>query len=82
MTLETFSASRIEATETVSDAQNTTDWGLRDPKTVEDLGIPSALVTDLLLRRCLLEGKTNVRGLSKALALNAARGDQTIRELR
>lgn len=66
----------------MSDAQNTTDWGLRDPKTVEDLGIPSALVTDLLLRRCLLEGKTTVSGLSKALALNAALVDKLIRDLR
>ena len=66
----------------MSDAQSSTDWGLRDPKTVDDLGIPSALVTDLLLRRCLLEGKTTVSGLSKALALNAALVDKLIRDLR
>jgi hypothetical protein len=66
----------------VSDQQNSTDWGLRDPKTVDDLGVPPALVTDLLLRRCLLEGTTTVSGLSRALALNTALVDSLIREMR
>ncbi|MEO0494008.1 MAG: AAA family ATPase [Actinomycetota bacterium] len=56
--------------------------GITAPKSPEDLGIPYALVTDLVLRRCLLEGKTNVNGLSNALALRASLVDKIIQELR
>jgi hypothetical protein len=41
------------------------DFGMKPPKTPEQLGIPYALVTDLVLRRILLEGKANVAGLSR-----------------
>jgi hypothetical protein len=58
------------------------DPGLRPPKSPEDLGVSYALVTDLVLRRCLLEGKTNVTGLSKALALTASLVDKLVQELR
>jgi hypothetical protein len=64
----------------VSSVQN--DPGLRSPKSPEDLGVPYALVADLVLRRCLLEGKTNVTGLSNALALNAGLVDKIVQELR
>ena len=56
--------------------------GMTAPKSPEDLGIPYALVTDLVLRRCLLEGKTSVNGLSQALALRASLVDKIIQELR
>ena len=56
--------------------------GIKTPKTPEQLGIPYALVSDLVLRRCLLEGKTNIAGLSKALALHAGIVDKLIQELR
>ncbi|GJM39562.1 MAG: ATPase AAA [Acidimicrobiales bacterium] len=58
------------------------DQGLRPPKSPEDLGVPYALVADLVLRRCLLEGKTNVTGLSNALALSAGLVDKIVQELR
>jgi len=57
-------------------------FGMKAPKTPEQLGIPYALVSDLVLRRCLLEGKTNIEGLSKALALHAGLVDKLIQELR
>lgn len=56
--------------------------GLRPPKSPEDLGVPYALVADLVLRRCLLEGKANVTGLSNALALTAGLVDKILQELR
>jgi predicted ATPase with chaperone activity len=55
---------------------------LRPPKSPEDLGVPYALAADLVLRRCLLEGKTNVTGLSQALAMNATVIDKIVQELR
>ncbi|MEM9200384.1 MAG: AAA family ATPase [Actinomycetota bacterium] len=55
---------------------------MRSPKSVEELGISDALVTDLVLRRCLLEGKTNVQGLSNALALRPSIIDRVVQELR
>ncbi|MEZ5166941.1 MAG: AAA family ATPase [Acidimicrobiales bacterium] len=58
------------------------DQGLRPPKSPEELGVPYALVADLVLRRCLLEGKTNVTGLSNALALTAGLVDKIVQELR
>lgn len=66
----------------MSDVHSSKDWGLRAPKTTEELGIPPALVTDLLLRRCLLEGKTTVAGLATALALNPGLVDKVVQELR
>ena len=64
----------------MSSVQN--DPGLRPPKSPEDLGVPYALVADLVLRRCLFEGKTNVTGLSNALALTAGLVDKIVQELR
>lgn len=55
---------------------------MRTPKSVDGLGIPDALVTDLILRRCLLEGKTNVQGLSNSLALHPSLVDKVVQELR
>ena len=71
-----------EVAATVSEVNNRSDWGLRAPNTVDELGIPPALVTDLVLRRCLLEGKTTVAGLAKALALNPSLVDKLVQELR
>ena len=56
--------------------------GLKSPKTTEDLGVPYALVEDLILRRCLLEGKTSVTGLSEALCLSTSLVDKVVQELR
>lgn len=56
--------------------------GMKAPTSPEQLGIPYAVATDLVLRRCLLEGKTNVSGLSKALALHASLVDKIVQELR
>lgn len=44
--------------------------------------MPYALVAGLVLRRCLLEGKTNVTGLANALALTAGLVDKIVQELR
>ena len=55
---------------------------LRPPKAAKDLGVPYALVADLVLRRCLMEGKTNVTGLSEALAMTAGLVDKIVQELR
>ncbi len=55
---------------------------MQTPKSIEALGIPDALVTDLILRRCLLEGKTNVQGLSSSLALHPSLVDKVVQELR
>ncbi len=43
----------------------------RAPSKAEDLGIPIALVEDLILRRLLLERVSSVHGLSAALGLQA-----------
>ena len=72
----------IEDAIALSDVNKQSDWGLRAPNTVDDLGIPPALVTDLLLRRLLLEGKSTVAALSQALALNPSLVDKIIQELR
>jgi hypothetical protein len=52
------------------------------PNSPDDLGVPFALVTDLVLRRALLEGKTSINGLSEALALSAGLVDKLVQELR
>ncbi|NIR41624.1 MAG: AAA family ATPase, partial [Actinobacteria bacterium] len=64
------------------DTTNDNDLGLKPPKSPENLGVPYALVEDLVLRRCMLEGKTNVTGLSNALALSTAIVDKVVQELR
>lgn len=54
----------------------------RPPKGVDDLGIPYALVHDLVLRRCGMEGRTNVTSLSNALALGPTLVDKMVQEMR
>lgn len=54
----------------------------RPPKGVDDLGVPYALVHDLVLRRCAMEGRTNVSSLSKALALGPSLVDKMVQEMR
>ena len=56
--------------------------GMKAPKAPEQLGIPYAVVTDIVMRRCLLEGRTNVRGLSRALALHPTVTERVVQELR
>jgi hypothetical protein len=63
-------------------ATNQQDLGMKAPKTPEGLGIPYALVTDLVLRRILLDGKANVASLARALALHAGLVDNIVQELR
>jgi hypothetical protein len=52
------------------------------PQTIEDLGIPQALVLDLVLRRLLLEGFSSLQSLSQALRLSLPIVDQAFRQLR
>jgi len=66
----------------VSDTNLAERLGTRPPKGVDDLGIPYALVHDLLLRRCVMEGRTNVSSLSGALALGPALVDKMVQEMR
>ncbi len=66
----------------VSDTKLAERLGTRPPKGVGDLGIPYALVHDLLLRRCAMEGRTNVSSLSGALALGPSLVDKMVQEMR
>ncbi len=66
----------------MSDAHLANDLGVRPPKAVDELGIPYALVHDLVLRRCAMEGRTTVSGLSTALALGPALIDKMVQEMR
>ncbi|MFQ5557153.1 MAG: AAA family ATPase [Acidimicrobiales bacterium] len=66
----------------MTDRPPTSDWGLRAPRCADELGIPPALVTDLVLRRCQLEGKVTVSALATALALHPVLVDDLVRELR
>ena len=52
------------------------------PQTLEDLGIPQSIVTDLMLRRMLIEGQSNLGGLSTALKISVPIIDTTFRQLR
>ncbi len=54
----------------------------RAPSRLEDLGIPAGLVTDLVLRRCLLEARTTVGALAEALALSPGLVDTVVQEMR
>jgi predicted ATPase with chaperone activity len=47
-----------------------TDFTPKVPQTIEELGIPQTLVVDLVLRRLLLEGISNLQTLSKKLRLS------------
>ncbi len=49
-----------------------TDFAPKVPQTMEDLGIPQSLVVDLVLRRLLLEGFSNLQTLAVKLRLSTA----------
>jgi len=55
---------------------------LRAPKDVDDLGVPAALIHDLVLRQALVEGRTSTVRLSKKLALNPTLITSVVEELR
>ncbi|WP_334143228.1 AAA family ATPase [Rhabdothermincola sp.] len=55
---------------------------LRAPRTIEELGIPLALVQDLILRRALFEGRTSTLQLATALGLSVAVTSKVIEDLR
>ena len=40
------------------------------PQSMKDLGIPESLVLDLVLRRMLIEGYSNLGGLSRSLRIS------------
>lgn len=63
-------------------APNQQDFDMKAPKSPEQLGIPDALVTDLVLRRILLDGKASVASLSRSLALHPGLVDNMVQELR
>ena len=52
------------------------------PQTFEELGISQALVLDLMLRRLLLEGYSNLQSLSKTLRLSISVIDVVFRHMR
>jgi hypothetical protein len=52
------------------------------PQDYETLGIPESLVLDLVLRRLLLEGFSNLQSLSRSLKLSLPIVDQAFRHLR
>lgn len=52
------------------------------PQTFEDLGLSQALVTDLVLRRLMLEGFSNIQTLSGRLRVSPAIVDVVFRQLR
>jgi hypothetical protein len=43
---------------------------IRSPRTIDDLGLPEALLDDVVLRRALLDGRTSIQRLSSSLALS------------
>lgn len=52
------------------------------PQTLQELGLSQSLVTDLVLRRILLEGQSSLGGLSRSLKLSVPVVDTTFRHLR
>lgn len=52
------------------------------PKTFEELGVSETVVTDIILRRTLMEGQSGVSALSQALRLSHPLVDQVFRQLR
>src|SRR5579884_4119239 len=52
------------------EARTSRTFAPRVPQTFEDLGIPQSLVMDLVLRRMLLEGYSNLQGLGRSLRLS------------
>jgi hypothetical protein len=55
---------------------------LRAPRSLEELGIPTALVQDLVLRRALFEGRTSTLRLANALSLSTSVMAKVVEELR
>ncbi|HEX7096256.1 MAG TPA: hypothetical protein VF183_10260 [Acidimicrobiales bacterium] len=55
---------------------------IRAPRSIDDLGLPAALLDDLVLRRALLDGRTSIQGLSNALALSISVTEALVSELR
>jgi hypothetical protein len=55
---------------------------IRAPRAIGDLGIPSALVQDLTLRRALFEGRTSTLKLSGNLCLSLAVVNKMVEEMR
>jgi hypothetical protein len=52
------------------------------PQTTEELGIPESLVLDLVLRRMVIEGYSNLETLGKALRLSVPVVDKAFKYLR
>ncbi len=55
---------------------------LRAPHKLEDLGVPSSLIQDLVLRRALFEGRTSTLQLANSLNLSVALMSKVIEDLR
>jgi predicted ATPase with chaperone activity len=55
---------------------------IRAPHTVADLGLPEAVLDDLVLRRALLDGRTSIQGLSTSLALSISLTEGLVHTLR
>jgi hypothetical protein len=55
---------------------------LRAPRTIEELGIPDALMQDLVLRRALFEGRTSTLRLANALSVSTSVMSKIVDELR
>ncbi|MEZ5144638.1 MAG: hypothetical protein R2726_19305 [Acidimicrobiales bacterium] len=58
------------------------DIDITPPRRVEDLGIPAALVHDLVLRQALVEGRTSTVRLSEKLAMSPVLMNTVVEELR
>lgn len=52
------------------------------PQTIDELGISQGMVLDLVLRRMLVEGYSNLQGLSRCLRLSIPIVDQVFRQMR
>jgi predicted ATPase with chaperone activity len=55
---------------------------IRAPRTIADLGLPEALLDDLVLRRTLIDGRTSIQGLSSTLSLSIGVTESLVHELR
>jgi hypothetical protein len=55
---------------------------LRAPRSADELGIPIALVQDLVLRRALFEGRTSTLRLANALGLSTSVMSKVVEDLR
>ncbi len=55
---------------------------LKVPRTVDELGVPAAMVQDLTLRRALFEGRTSTLRLSQSLCVNPVVMTEVVEELR